>query len=87
MNFRLRLQFDSRKMGDAEISKNDRDKLNHDLIQLHTDLIKISESYNEYLYIYATAMQELLDSSASYFGKNELIRIHQTKKADTLEQV
>lgn len=74
-------------MGNAEVSKFDRDSLSNDLIRLHSDLIRMAESYNEQLNLYVVSMQQLLDISKSFFEKNELMKVHQDKKMVALEEV
>lgn len=74
-------------MGNADVSKFDRDSLSNDLIRLHSDLIRMAESYNEQLNSYVVSLRQLLDSSTSFFEKNDLMKVHLDKKMVALEEV
>lgn len=87
MKFDFFLQFDESKLGRDELSKEYREQLEHDLIQMHCDVIKMAELYNDNLNSYTVSMESLLNSTTVYYDKNELTKIHQDKKMLALELV
>lgn len=81
------LKFDSRKLGDAEITSSFREKLSRDLTELQATLIKVSETYNRLLNSYAESMQQVLIGTTSFVDQGELIRLQQVKKTEAVAQV
>lgn len=79
--------FDARKMGDEDIPKSFHDKLEQELNDFHSALIRVCESYDKDLNLYAESMQNLLNAKSSFLEQNELIKLHSDTKNGVLAQV
>lgn len=74
-------------MGDAEISKDFREKLDRDLNELQSIMIGVSEAYNKFLNSHAESMQKLLIDTKSFVDQGELLKLQQVKKSEIIAQV
>lgn len=73
-------------MRDAEISKVIRNSLQENLSDLQSGLIQMCELYNECLQQYSELMDTALDQ-VDYFERDDLLKLHQDKKNETIEKV
>lgn len=71
----IALQFDLLKMGDDEIAKNGREKLDQRLNKLQTEIIQALDFFHHSAKFYQDEMQTSLNE-VEYFNPEEFLRAH-----------
>lgn len=74
-------------MVDQETSDNFHENLKQYLNDIRLALIKSLELYNEYSNLYKSTMQTQFSQISSYFGQDQLMKIHQNAKRTVITQV
>ncbi|XP_055307321.1 atlastin-like [Sitodiplosis mosellana] len=77
-------EFDSKKMGDNEISKGGRDKIERVLDHLHRDLSEIMGAYNQCLRLYTDSMLKTLKAK-EYFSQDEFLTLHHNSRNGAIQ--
>ena len=73
-------------MGDNEIAKGARDKLESLLDHIHIDLSEIMESYRNCLLQYSDSMQSSLNAK-EYYNESDFLTLHHNSRNGAIEQV
>lgn len=81
------LKFDSRKMGDDDISRDFRQKLDRDVENFHFALNSTLNFYNESLNLYSDSMQKSLDEHETFFKSTQLMELNEETKKIAVSQV
>lgn len=71
----IALQFDLLKMGDDEVAKHGREKLDQRLNELQTEIIQALDFYNHSTKFYNDEMHTSLNE-VEYFNPEEFLRNH-----------
>lgn len=79
-------QFDTKKLGESEISDGFRNKLKEDLDNFQVKLSKTMQTYALCLSNYTNSMQSSLDA-VDYHRQEEIIKLHQNTKSQSMTQV
>lgn len=74
-------------MGDDDISRDFRQKLDRDIENFHFALNSTLNFYNESLNLYSDSMQESLDEHETFFQSTQLMEIHQKTMKNSISQV